>query len=294
MNITDKLLCKKYSYHQSAAALWKLWTTHEGLKTFFGADNRIELIPGGAFEIYFHTDAPAGLKGSEGCKVLSYLPEKHMSFSWNAPPQFEYVRNADYKTWVVVEFQPLSATQAALTLTHLGWPNDERWSPVYDYFDRAWDIVLANLSALSPEPATGLPVKKVTGIGGIFFKSRNPEALKEWYKTHLGLDTDEYGTNFEWRQGADPSSYGFTQWSPFDENTDYFNPSSREFMINYRVEHIEQLMETLKQNGVQFTDEMETYDYGKFIHILDMEGNKIELWEPNDVAYDTIVQGRTK
>jgi len=135
---------------------------------------------------------------------------------------------------------------------------------------------------------------KVTGIGGVFFKCKDPKALKEWYKTHLGFDTDQYGTNFEWRQGADPTKYGFTQWSPFSEKTTYFAPSTREFMINYRVENLEELVAQLRKEGVTITDSLETYDYGKFIHILDVEGNKIELWEPNDVEYYKIVGGRTK
>jgi predicted enzyme related to lactoylglutathione lyase len=137
-------------------------------------------------------------------------------------------------------------------------------------------------------------MKKVTGIGGIFFKCKDPNKMKEWYKTHLGLDTDEYGTNFEWRQGADANLYGFTQWSPFSEKTKYFEPSKKEFMINYRVENLEALVEQFKKDGVTITDKIESFEYGKFVHILDMEGNKIELWEPNDVEYNKIVKGRTK
>lgn len=136
--------------------------------------------------------------------------------------------------------------------------------------------------------------KKVTGIGGIFFKCKNPQEMKDWYKKHLGFDTDEYGTNFEWRQGADPEKYGFTQWGAFSETTKYFQPSTKEFMINYRVENLEALVEELKKEGVTFTDEIESFDYGKFVHIMDVEGNKVELWEPNDVEYDKIVGGRTK
>lgn len=137
-------------------------------------------------------------------------------------------------------------------------------------------------------------MKKVTGIGGIFFKCKDPDAMKEWYKTHLGFDTDQYGTSFEWRQGADTSKYGFTQWSPFAEKTKYFEPSTKEFMINYRVENLELLVDELRKEGVTIVDEIEAFDYGKFIHIIDMEGNKIELWEPVDEEYNKIVGGRTK
>ena len=123
-------------------------------------------------------------------------------------------------------------------------------------------------------------MKKVTGIGGVFFKCKNPETIKEWYKQHLGLDTNQYGTTFEWRKEDKPEEKGSTQWSPFSETTKYFEPSSKEFMINYRVENLEQLVEELKKEGVTICDEIEVYEYGKFIHILDPEGNKIELWEP--------------
>ncbi len=128
--------------------------------------------------------------------------------------------------------------------------------------------------------------KRVTGIGGIFFKCKDPKAIREWYQQHLGLNTNPYGAVFEWRQGADSSQKGFTQWSPFAEKTKYFAPSSKEFMINYRVADLEALIEALRKEGVVICDTMEVYDYGKFVHIMDPEGNKIELWEPNDAVYD--------
>jgi predicted enzyme related to lactoylglutathione lyase len=137
-------------------------------------------------------------------------------------------------------------------------------------------------------------MKKVTGLGGIFFKCKDPGKMREWYKTHLGLDTDKYGTVFEWHQGADATRKGFTQWSPFSETTKYFEPSSKEFMINYRVDNIEALVDELKASGITVVDKIETFDYGKFIHILDIEGNKIELWEPNDIEFEKIAGGRTK
>ena len=126
----------------------------------------------------------------------------------------------------------------------------------------------------------GEPHKKVTGIGGIFFKCRDPKKMREWYHVHLGLDTNKYGTKFEWRQGADTTKKGFTQWSLFAETTKYFEPSAKDFMINYRVEDLAGLTEQLKKEGVTVVDKIEVYDYGKFVHIMDAEGNKIELWEP--------------
>jgi predicted enzyme related to lactoylglutathione lyase len=125
-------------------------------------------------------------------------------------------------------------------------------------------------------------MKKVTGIGGIFFKCKDPNKIKEWYKTHLGLDAGPYGANFEWRQAADPTKKGSTQWSPFSETTKYFEPSTKDFMINYRVENLEALVEQLKNEGVTIVDKIEASDYGKFVHIIDVEGNKVELWEPID------------
>ena len=137
-------------------------------------------------------------------------------------------------------------------------------------------------------------MKRVTGIGGVFFKCKDPDAVKAWYKKHLGFDTDQWGTSFEWRQGANADKKGFTQWSPFSDKTTYFEPSKKEFMINYRVENIEALVSELKKEGVTVTDDIQTFDYGKFVHILDLEGNKIELWQANDIEFDKVVDGRTK
>lgn len=123
-------------------------------------------------------------------------------------------------------------------------------------------------------------MKKVTGIGGIFFKSKDPQAANEWYKKHLGFDTTPYGTSFEWLHADDATKKGLTQWNAFPQQTTYFEPSGKEFMINYRVDNLEALVEELKKENVTIVDEIATYDYGKFVHIMDPEGNKIELWEP--------------
>ena len=131
-------------------------------------------------------------------------------------------------------------------------------------------------------------LKKATGIGGIFFKCKSPQKMREWYKTHLGLNTNQYGAVFEWRQGADTTKKGFTQWSPFSEKTKYFEPSAKEFMINYRVENLEGLVEQFRKDSVTIVDKIETAEYGKFIHIMDIEGNKVELWEPNDIEFEKL------
>lgn len=132
------------------------------------------------------------------------------------------------------------------------------------------------------------PLKRVTSIGGIFFKCQDPKKIRAWYAENLGLNTNDYGAVFEWRQGADSSKKGFTQWSPFSEKTKYFAPSTKDFMINYRVADLETLLADLKQKGVTVTDSVETAEYGKFVHIMDPEGNKIELWEPNDIEYEKL------
>lgn len=129
---------------------------------------------------------------------------------------------------------------------------------------------------------TQTEMKKVTGIGGIFFKCQDPGKLKDWYKTNLGIDAGDYGANFGWREEDDPDKKGSTTWSPFAEKSKYFEPSTKDFMINYRVENLEALVEELRKNGVTIVDSVETYDFGKFVHILDLEGNKVELWEPTD------------
>ena len=125
--------------------------------------------------------------------------------------------------------------------------------------------------------------KRVTGLGGIFFKTKNPDETKAWYGKHLGLPVDDYGCSFWWKDksGKDCS----TQWSPFKDNTTYFEPSQKPFMMNFRVENLVELLAVLKEEGVTIVGEMEEYDYGKFGWILDPEGNKIELWEPIDSAF---------
>lgn len=125
--------------------------------------------------------------------------------------------------------------------------------------------------------------KRVTGLGGFFFKTKDPNAIKSWYKEKLGIPTDQYGWTFWWRDEA--GNKCSTQWSPFKEDTSYFSPSSKQFMMNFRVENLKELLKVLKEEGVTIVGEIEEYDYGKFGWILDPEGNKIELWEPVDSAF---------
>lgn len=125
-------------------------------------------------------------------------------------------------------------------------------------------------------------MKRVTGVGGLFFKSTNPERTKEWYNKHLGIPVDKYGGVFIWRDRHDPEKKGYTAWSPFPENTEYFGPGNQTFMFNYRVKNLVELIETLRNEGVEVVGKIEEYEYGKFGWIMDPDGNKIELWEPDD------------
>ena len=127
-----------------------------------------------------------------------------------------------------------------------------------------------------------IQMKKVTGIGGIFFKCKDPNKMKEWYKTHLGIDAGQYGASFEWYEDAEGKKKGLTQWNLNSEASKLYEPSTKGFMINYRVENLEALVEELRKENVTIVDKIESYDYGKFVHILDEEGNKIQLWEPKD------------
>ncbi len=125
--------------------------------------------------------------------------------------------------------------------------------------------------------------KRVTGLGGFFFKTPDPNKLKAWYRDHLGLNTDQYGCTFWWKdkEGNDCS----TQWSPMKADTTYFEPSKAPFMMNFRVANLAALLAVLKKEGVTVAGEIQEFEYGKFGYILDPDGNKLELWEPVDKAF---------
>lgn len=125
--------------------VWKAWTTEAGVTSFFGPGARIKLVPGGAYEIHFMPDAPEGHRGADGCRVLSFLPRRMLSFTWNAPPDVPTLRARGPLTWVVVEIAKDGA-HAKVRLTHLGWRTGADWEAMYAYFDRAWDLVLARLA----------------------------------------------------------------------------------------------------------------------------------------------------
>jgi predicted enzyme related to lactoylglutathione lyase len=127
-------------------------------------------------------------------------------------------------------------------------------------------------------------MKHVLGIGGIFFKANDPEKLAAWYKQHLGLDVEEYG-GVTFREGtlageSRPPRQAYTVWSPFAADTDYFAPSEKPFMINFRVADLDALLSKLRAEGVTVDERTEKSEFGYFGWAMDPEGNRIELWEP--------------
>ena len=124
-------------------------------------------------------------------------------------------------------------------------------------------------------------MKRVTGIGGVFFKSKDPAALGAWYKKHLGIDVQSWGgAAFDWNTPDNPDGHGTTAWSLFAADSAHFAPSTAPFMINYRVHDLHALLAALRAEGVQVEDKIDESEYGKFGWILDPEGHKIELWQP--------------
>lgn len=126
--------------------------------------------------------------------------------------------------------------------------------------------------------------KKVTGIGGIIFKTNSPEQTRNWYAKHLGFDVNEYGSLFTWRELKDSQQIGQTLWAPQEKHSPHFDTptnSNQNFMINYRVTNLVELIKELENNNIQVLGAIQEYPHGKFAHIIDIDGNKVELWEPN-------------
>jgi predicted enzyme related to lactoylglutathione lyase len=122
-------------------------------------------------------------------------------------------------------------------------------------------------------------MQRVTGIGGIFFKSPDPKRLGAWYRAHLGVDvTDWGGAVFSW--GGPESAPGMTLWTPFAADTDVMAPSAAPFMVNFRVADLDALLAALREEGCEVLDKREDSEFGKFGWVMDPDGNKVELWEP--------------
>lgn len=141
--ITEKRIHKEIDIPASVYEVWKAWTTTEGTKSFFSPESEIELFPGGKYEIYFLMKNPYGLRGSEDCKILSYIPNEMFSFSWSAPPSIPAVRKE--RTWVVLQFLPNNSENTHLILNQLGWKEGDDWDRAYNYFQNAWDVVINRL-----------------------------------------------------------------------------------------------------------------------------------------------------
>ncbi len=155
---SDRKLVKEVVVNAPVDELWNAWTTAEGVTSFFAPKAKIELQVGGAYEVFFDVSAPQGMRGSEECRVLSFLPREMLSFEWNAPPSFGKLRGQ--KTRVVIEFDEVAAGWTRVKLTHLGWGEGDDWDGVYDYFDQAWSGVLASLKQTLETPAeTPVPVE---------------------------------------------------------------------------------------------------------------------------------------
>ena len=125
-------------------------------------------------------------------------------------------------------------------------------------------------------------MKRATGLGGVFFKAKDPKALAAWYKQHLGLNVDEAwnGCIFGWRDAEDPEKPGTTVWSAFKDSTDYFGPAENRWMINYRVEDLDAVLAALRAEGVWVDEKVMDSEFGRFGWAMDSEGNRIELWQP--------------
>ena len=123
-------------------------------------------------------------------------------------------------------------------------------------------------------------MERVTGIGGIFFKSRDPGRLQEWYRSHLGVEANEGSAVFAWRYHDDPERVGNTVWAPFDAATDYFGPDGAAFMVNYRVANLDRMLAQLREAGVAVDPRIEEHEFGRFAWATDPDGNRFELWEP--------------
>lgn len=208
-------------------------------------------------------DLQSGKILGAGLDVLEYekLSFETLFESENIPDAFQYLLESD---------------KVILSPHIAGWTFESHTKLAQTIVDKIKSLYFGESQVEKEE-------KRVTGIGGFFFKAENPTLLKEWYKKHLGLNADDYGCTFWWKnnEGEECS----TQWSPFKSDTTYFEPSQKQFMQNFRVENLEKLLGRLKEEGVQILGEMQSYDYGNFGAILDLEGNKIELWEPIDKVF---------
>lgn len=234
----------------------------------------------------------------------------HRDVSENENSSFEFLRITKTEEGIVYIASPNGKTPTSFKLTRLAQNTAVFENPEHDFpqrliYSRKGNVLTARIedhtatrhkewtwaqTALKSSTINPANMKqRVIGIGGIFLKADNPEATKSWYKKHLGIQSGQYGGTFEWKKTDNPAQNGYTAWSIFKSDTDYTKPSKKDAMINYRVENLEELLRLLKEEGVEIIGEMETYEYGKFGWIMDPNGYKIELWEPNDEEYGKLL-----
>ncbi len=201
---SDRILRKKVVVNATAADVWNAWTTTEGVKQFFPQEAKIELKPGGAYEMYFSMAQPAGQRGSEGCTILSFAPNEMLSFTWNAPPKFGELRQQH--TRVIILFDERTDGQTEIELIHAGWGEGGQWDEVYAYFDDAWGRVLTRLveyfdkSDRKPLAATELPYRILRGE---VIVPAPRDQVWEAFTTNAGLATwMAPGANVELRVGG--------------------------------------------------------------------------------------------
>lgn len=271
----------------SSRKVFEMFVNSKKVESWLCNEANIETKVGGKYEVYNGEDKD---DNTEGCKVLGIDPTGYLVIEWKGPKQFAKLMNTENTlTQVCVLLHP-KGKFTQVTIIHSGWGAGTEWKKAYEYFESAWKAALTKLESVmssNDKPST----IGVTGLGGTFFKSENPEKLKAWYDEHLGFETDDYGRAFRWVQFEDPQKTGSTQWSVMPADTKYFSPSDKPYMLNYRVGDLVALLNKLKDSGVEIAGEMESYDYGKFGWVMDPEGNKIELWEPVDEVFDAYYDG---
>lgn len=142
LDLKNPIIDKKIIIEATVAEVWDAWTTSKGLQAFLAPTSEIELFPGGKYELHYQQHAPEGERGTEGCKVLSYIPNEMFSFTWKAPPNHPEFKDLAYLTWVVLDFKQVSKSEMELRVRQLGWEIGKEWFDLYNYFDESWDAVL--------------------------------------------------------------------------------------------------------------------------------------------------------
>jgi uncharacterized protein YndB with AHSA1/START domain len=194
--------------------------------------------------------------------------------------------NAEMAVTFTVEPQPHGCM---LRVVQEGFPADAIADEFYAACETGWKNTFAEIQRFferkkgsTTQPDNSEPAHQpVTGLGGIFFKAQDAVKLRNWYKTHLGIKVEDYGgATFNWRDAEDPDRKGTTVWSIFKNDTRYLDPSDKPFMINYRVKNLDEVLTYLRNENIEVDERIEDSEFGRFGWAMDIEGNRIELWEP--------------